>query len=94
MDVLPWNSANDKLSGAFVFTGTRIPVATLFENIKAGATVDEFLEWFPGSDRSQVEEVLSFLAEKIRRKPRENPLDQGSLAIVARYNGNFPSEIQ
>ena len=57
-------SRKDKLSGAFVFTGTRIPVATLFENIKAGATVDEFLEWFPGSDRSQVEEVLSFLAGK------------------------------
>ena len=37
-------SREDKLSGAFVFTGTRIPVATLFENIKAGATVDEFLE--------------------------------------------------
>ena len=55
-------SRNDKLSGAFVFTGTRIPVATLFENIKAGATVDEFLEWFPGSDRRQVEEVLSFVA--------------------------------
>ncbi len=57
-------SREDKLSGAFVFTGTRIPVATLFENIKARATVDEFLEWFPGSDRSQIEEVLSFVAGK------------------------------
>jgi len=41
-------SREDKVSGAFVFTGTRIPVAALFENLKAGATVDEFLEWFPG----------------------------------------------
>jgi uncharacterized protein (DUF433 family) len=40
-------SRNDQLSGAVVFAGTRIPVATLFENLKAGATVDEFLEWFP-----------------------------------------------
>lgn len=55
-------SREDKLGGAFVFAGTRIPVATLFENLKAGATVDEFLEWFPGSDRKQVEEVLSFVA--------------------------------
>jgi uncharacterized protein (DUF433 family) len=55
-------SREDKLSGAFVFTGTRIPVATLFENLKAGATIDEFLEWFPGSDREQVEAVLSFVA--------------------------------
>jgi len=55
-------SREDKLSGSVVFTGTRIPVATLFENLKAGATVDEFLEWFPGSDRSQIEAVLSFVA--------------------------------
>jgi len=54
----------DKLSGAFVFTGTRIPVATLFENLKAGATVDEFLDWFPGSDRMQIDAVLSFVAGK------------------------------
>jgi len=51
-----------KMSGAFVFTGTRIPVATLFENLQAGATVDEFLEWYPGSDRKQIDAVLSFVA--------------------------------
>jgi len=50
------------MSGAFVFTGTRIPVASLFENLKAGATVDEFLEWYLGSDRNQVEAVLSSVA--------------------------------
>jgi uncharacterized protein (DUF433 family) len=55
-------SRADKLSGAVVFTGTRIPVAALFDNLKAGATVDEFLEWFPGSDRNQVNAVLSFIA--------------------------------
>ena len=55
-------SRDGKMSGAFVFTGTRIPVATLFENLKAGATVDEFLEWYRGSDRNQVEAVLSFVA--------------------------------
>ncbi len=55
-------SREDKLSGAWVFAGTRIPVATLFENLKAGATIDEFLEWFPGSDRKQIEAVLSFVA--------------------------------
>ena len=55
-------SREDKLSGPFVFTGTRIPVATLFENLKAGATIDEFLEWFPGSAREQIEAVVSFVA--------------------------------
>jgi uncharacterized protein (DUF433 family) len=48
----------EKVSGAWVFRGTRVPVATLFENLKDGATVDEFLEWFPGVERSQVESVL------------------------------------
>jgi len=60
-------SREDKLSGEFVFAGTRIPVAALFENLKAGATVDEFLEWYPASDRSQVDSVLSYVSgEKSR----------------------------
>ena len=54
----------DKMSGAVVFAGTRIPVSTLFENIKAGATIDKFLEWFPGSSRAQIEAVLDFVAGK------------------------------
>jgi uncharacterized protein (DUF433 family) len=47
-----------KVSGAWVFQGTRIPVKALFENLEAGARVDEFLEWFPGVSREQVEGVL------------------------------------
>ena len=50
------------LRGAFVFTGTRIPVATLFDNLKAGATIDEFLDWFPGAKKNQIEAILSFVA--------------------------------
>ena len=37
-----------KVSGAWVFKGTRVPVATLFNNMRDGATVDEFMEWFLG----------------------------------------------
>lgn len=48
-----------KVSGAWLFKGTRVPVKALFENIEAGATVDEFLEWFPGVMRAQVEAVLT-----------------------------------
>jgi uncharacterized protein (DUF433 family) len=55
-------SRKGKVSGAYVFTSTRIPVATLFEKLKAGATINEFLEWFPGSDRKQIEAVLNFVA--------------------------------
>lgn len=47
-----------KVSGAWVFKGTRVPVDALFENLEGGATVKEFLEWFPGVTRDQVDAVL------------------------------------
>ena len=47
-----------KVGGVWLFEGTRVPVAALFENLEAGARVDEFLEWFPGVTREQVELVL------------------------------------
>jgi uncharacterized protein (DUF433 family) len=48
----------DRVSGAWVFRRTRVPVSTLFVNLEGGATVDEFLEWFPGVSREQVNGVL------------------------------------
>jgi uncharacterized protein (DUF433 family) len=47
-----------KVSGAWVFKGTRVPVKALFENLEDGARVDDFLEWFPGVTREHVEAVL------------------------------------
>ncbi len=52
-----------RVSGAWVFRGTRVPVSALFENIENGATVDQFLEWFPGVTREQVEAVLEHAAK-------------------------------
>jgi uncharacterized protein (DUF433 family) len=49
-----------KVSGVWLFKNTRVPVKALFENIEGGATVDEFLDWFPGVDRSQVDAVLEY----------------------------------
>lgn len=49
-----------KVSGAWVFKGTRVPVKALFENLEDGATVDDFLRWFPGVGRDQVISVLEF----------------------------------
>lgn len=37
-----------------VFRGTRVPLTALFENLKDGASIDQFLEWFPGVTREQV----------------------------------------
>ena len=48
----------EKVSGAWVFSGTRVPVASLFENLRDGATIDQFLDGFPGVERWQVESVL------------------------------------
>ncbi len=56
---------SDRVSGAWVFRGTRVPVRSLFENLEDGATVDEFLEWFPGVKRYQVEAVLEFASESL-----------------------------
>lgn len=50
----------DRLGGAWEFRGTRVPVSSLFENLKDGASIGQFLEWFPGVDRSQVEDVLEY----------------------------------
>ena len=47
-----------KVSGAWLFRGTRVPVSSLFENLRDGATVEQFLDWFPGVERWQVESVL------------------------------------
>ncbi len=47
-----------KVSGAWVFKGTRVPAKALFENLEGGARVADFLDWFPGVSREQVEAVL------------------------------------
>ena len=54
-----------KVSGAWLFKGTRVPVTALFENLKAGATVEEFLEWFEGVERRHVDAVLDHAAASL-----------------------------
>ena len=49
-----------KVSGAWVFRGTRVPVRALFENLRDGASIDDFIDWFPGVTREQVEAVLDY----------------------------------
>lgn len=52
-----------KVGGAWVFAGTRIPLSALYENLASGATVEEFVEWFPGVDERQVRAVLEHEAK-------------------------------
>ncbi len=56
----------DKVSGAWLFRGTRVPVSSLFENLRDGATVEQFLDWFPGVERWQVESVLDHETRRLR----------------------------
>jgi len=55
----------DVVSGAWVFRATRVPVAALFENLRDGSTVEQFLSWFPGVTRVQVEAVLDYEARRL-----------------------------
>jgi len=59
--------SDDKVSGAWVFRGTRVPVRALFENLESGATIDQFLEWFPGVTREQAASVLEHAEQSLAR---------------------------
>jgi uncharacterized protein (DUF433 family) len=71
MAVLDWSqcaaveSVPGKVSGAWVLRGTRMPVATIFENLEAGASLDDILSWFDGLDREQVKAVIDFAARSL-----------------------------
>ena len=70
MAALDWSqcpaveSIPGKVSGAWVFKGTRLPVATVIENLK-DLSVDEVMEQFDVT-REQVTAVLEFVAESLR----------------------------
>jgi len=70
MSVLDWSqcpsveSIPGKVSGAWVFRGTRMPVATVLENLEAGASIEAMMEWFDLA-REQVTTVLDFAARSL-----------------------------
>jgi uncharacterized protein (DUF433 family) len=75
MASLDWSQCPDvesvpgKVSGAWVFKGTRTPVAIVFENLEDGMTIDEVVEQFPVT-REQVRTVLEFAARSLDAPPR------------------------
>jgi len=58
-------SVPGKVSGAWVFRGTRIPVAAVFENLEDGLTIDEVAAMYDGLTREQVKAVLEFTAQSL-----------------------------
>ena len=53
-------SVPGKVSGAWVLKGTRMPVSAIFENIEAGANINDIMAWFDGLNREQVQAVIEF----------------------------------
>ncbi len=62
-------SVPGKVSGAWVLKGTRMPVSSIFENLAAGANIDDIMEWFDGPDRDQVKRVIEFAARSLEKEP-------------------------
>lgn len=68
-------SVPDRLSGAWVFKGTRVPVSSLFGNLAEGATIKEYLDWFPGVEEWQVKAVLEHEVQTLDALVKhENPV--------------------
>lgn len=53
------------VSGALVFAGTRVPVQMLVDYLKAGETLDPFLDGFPSVSREQAERFLEQAVQKV-----------------------------
>jgi uncharacterized protein (DUF433 family) len=87
MAALDWSqcpaveSIPGKVSGAWLFKGTRMPVSLVFENLEAGATIEEIMDWFHLT-RDQIVDVLEFAARSLDRPPTEQ--QSGASTVRAR----------
>jgi uncharacterized protein (DUF433 family) len=83
MAALDWSqcpaveSVPGRLSGAWVFRDTRMPVSTVFLNLEAGATVEEIIEQFDVT-REQINAVLEFAARSLEAAPLTVPAAHSS----------------
>ena len=59
-------SVPGKVSGSWVFKGTRLPVYALFETLESGATIEQFMEWFKPVDEWKARAVLQHAADSVR----------------------------
>jgi len=89
MATLDWSqcpaveSVPGRVSGAWVFRDTRMPVATVFENLEAGSSIEEIIEQFDVT-REQITAVLEFAARSLDAAPvsasaANSPVDAHSL---------------
>ena len=70
-NMINWNTCPsvekhpERLRGAWVFRGTRVPLVALFENIEDGISVNDFVELFPGVQLEQVKNVLEHAGKNV-----------------------------
>ncbi len=75
MAALDWSqcpvveSVPGKVSGAWVLKGTRMPVSAIFENIEAGASINDIMQWYEGLDREQIRAVIGFAVRSLDTQP-------------------------
>jgi uncharacterized protein (DUF433 family) len=70
--MIDWNSCPaierdpQRVSGAWLFQDTRVPVESLFQNLEDGANISDFVGWFPGVTPEQVSLVLEHAARSLQ----------------------------
>lgn len=70
--MMDWDSCSavaprpGKVSGAWVFAGTRVPLSSHFEYLAGVATVQQLLDWIPWVEERQVREVLEYEAKALK----------------------------
>jgi uncharacterized protein (DUF433 family) len=88
MATLDWSqcpaveSVSGKVSGAWVLKGTRMPVSAIFENLEAGANLDDIMEWYDGLDRQQVKAVIEFAARSLDKPPALAPTGSPDARLI------------
>ena len=71
MAALDWSQCSaveripGKVSGAWVVRGTRMPVSAIFENLEAGANINDILQWLDGLNREQIKAIIDFAARSL-----------------------------
>jgi uncharacterized protein (DUF433 family) len=66
---------NPKVQGGLpCFSGTRVPVSSLFDHVKRGYTVEEFIEDFPTVTKDQIDAVLEMAKSDVTTHAEHSPI--------------------
>lgn len=63
-----------RVHGAWVFKNTRLPIAIVFECLAKGASIQDIIDWYGGVTKEQIEQVVSFVAQRLIEPAHANPV--------------------